>query len=229
MLVIFSKFASREQHQTSATGFNMNEHGQGHDEVNASAGSDQVNSEVESSPARDIDVRTMRRSAADAYDSTAKSLERIGFGADAERGYEATALLDLEDDELQQSWGGPFNGQLRRAELFRDIVARANPQSFVETGAYRATTTLFVAENFGGRIFTCEIDRRFYLQCCRKLSAFPSVEIDFKDSRNFLRELLSSERIAGPAFFYLDAHWQEDLPLREEIDLILAAEIDAVI
>ena len=53
-----------------------------------------------------------------------------------------------------------------------------------------------------------------------RLSDMEGVHVELKDSRNFLRDLRQSEPAAKTVFFYLDAHWYDDLPLAEEMDLI---------
>jgi predicted nucleic acid-binding Zn-ribbon protein len=56
-----------------------------------------------------------------------------------------------------------------------------------------------------------------------RLAGIANVRLEQVDSRRFLRELLDTNLLpAGPTFFYLDAHWQDDLPLWEEIDLIFS-------
>jgi hypothetical protein len=50
------------------------------------------------------------------------------------------------------------------------------------------------------------------------------------DGRAWLTRLLKDKRFGvGIHFFYLDAHWEEDLLLAEEIDLIFSSETDAIV
>jgi hypothetical protein len=115
--------------------------------------------------------------------------------------------------------GGPFNGQSFRQAIFLDLVRACNFRAIVETGAFRGSTTLFLAQNSGGApVFTCEINKRIYEFARRSLRAIPSLHIVNSDSRKFLSALNLSG--AGPVFFYLDAHWLPDLPLAEELELI---------
>jgi hypothetical protein len=50
-----------------------------------------------------------------------------------------------------------------------------------------------------------------------------------KDSRTFLKELFQTNSSWKMPFFYLDAHWGPDLPLADEISLIVADFAEFVI
>src|SRR5215471_12008590 len=52
------------------------------------------------------------------------ALAKQGFREAARLVYQAAAELDLHDSVLQESWGGPFNGQEKRCALFLDLVER---------------------------------------------------------------------------------------------------------
>jgi len=169
------------------------------------------------------------RAVADGLGQIAQSLEADGFSDAADLVYEAAALLDLRDDELQAGWGGPFNNQQRRQAIFLEVLKRIGPKCIVETGTYRATTTVYMAQHFAGPIYTCEVDRRLFHQSRKKLSEFATVEILALDSRRFLHRLLQSGDLQSPVFFYLDAHWKDDLPLAEEVRAILDDGIEAII
>jgi hypothetical protein len=59
------------------------------------------------------------------------------------------------------------------------------------------------------------------LQSQQRLEHLGNVHVEFKDSREFLRKYAGTEISKKKVLFYLDAHWHEDLPLREEIQIIL--------
>jgi hypothetical protein len=75
-------------------------------------------------------------------------------------------------------------------------------------------------------VFTCEISEENFGFALARLSSIRNVAVTLGDSRDFLRSLLT-----GPLFdarresiiFYLDAHWNADLPLAEEIDLVFSS------
>jgi hypothetical protein len=136
--------------------------------------------------------------------------------------------LDLAAPLYRGEWKGPMNGQLHRQELVRNIAAETDFGLVIETGTYRADTTRFLAEAFGCPVWTVEANRRFFTYSRRRLRRLSKVTVEYGDSRECLRSL--SERMTGvQVFAYLDAHWQENLPLREELKIIARAWPHAVI
>jgi hypothetical protein len=120
------------------------------------------------------------------------------------------------------AWGGPFNGQTARQALFRDIVANTWPKAIVETGTYFGTTTAFMAES-GLPVFTIEVHPRRYGFVRARFWRKPNVKLFRGDSRTILRKLFDGPLHAlssGTLFFYLDAHWGDDLPLVGEVDMV---------
>lgn len=126
--------------------------------------------------------------------------------------------------------GGPFNRQTERATIFRDLVAAIAPEAIVETGTFRGKTTRFMRETADVPVFTVEIEPRFYVYNALQFRGDDKIRTHFGDSRSFLKRLAANTEALGRSpFFYLDAHWLKDLPLREEIEIVLAHWPDAVI
>lgn len=117
--------------------------------------------------------------------------------------------------------GQPLNGQVHRQRMFRDITGIFPLQAIVETGAFRGTSTAFFA-SLGVPVYTVEINPRFYRYCATRFqNQQQSVFVSFGDSRSFLQALGNDPSVPkSSVFFYLDAHWKEDLPLRGEVELI---------
>lgn len=132
------------------------------------------------------------------------------------------ARLDACRPSLRGSWGGPFNGQARRQDLVRDVVRRIGCEQIIETGTYRGTTTRFLDDLEGGvPVFTVEASPRYFHYCRRRLRVRQEVTCVLGDSREALRLLKDAPGVAGRrTFFYLDAHWERDLPLAEEVAII---------
>ncbi|HUS24342.1 MAG TPA: hypothetical protein VM369_05290 [Candidatus Binatia bacterium] len=122
---------------------------------------------------------------------------------------------------LRRRWGGGgFNGQGHRQRMFREIHERFAPAAIVETGTFRGNTTLLFAQT-GLPVATAERSPRFQAFALRMLSGYPNVDLRQCDSRAFLRALASEKfHLDECVFFYLDAHWEKDLPLREELEII---------
>jgi hypothetical protein len=117
---------------------------------------------------------------------------------------------------------GPFNGQTARQALFVDIIANTRPRAIVETGTFLGTTTELMSQT-GLPVFTIELHPRNYGFARARFLRRRNVKLLHGDSRTGLRRLF--DRLLQPlpgltVFFYLDAHWNDDLPLAEEIDII---------
>jgi predicted O-methyltransferase YrrM len=139
--------------------------------------------------------------------------------------YFATMAAFLGDpafsEELQNSWGGPFNGQPMRRDIFLDIARLTAPASIFETGTYRGATAHFMAHATPAHVFSCESQIDNFHFARRRLAGLANVSLFRMDSRAFLRRhvpLFHAEDRA--TFFYLDAHWQDDLPLLDELLIV---------
>lgn len=139
------------------------------------------------------------------------------------------AELELGSPELQNCWGGPLNGQEGRRAIFHELIEVLGFDAILETGTYRGLTTAWFADRFNGPIHSCEVDRRYHYQAVANLRARESVYLSLEDSRHFLRRVLPSLSASGRYFAYLDAHWHDDLPLEEEVGIILESGREFVI
>ena len=97
----------------------------------------------------------------------------------------------------------------------------------LETGTYRGATTAFLATTFRVPIASVEAVPRYREYAAHRLADEPLVTLDQGDSREFLRK--QARVSGGTVFFYLDAHWEGDLPLAEELDIVAAAWSRAVV
>lgn len=138
--------------------------------------------------------------------------------------------IDLLRPSLRESWGGPLNGQLRRREMVRDLARSIRFDQVIETGTYRGTSTEFLSAVFGVPVLSIEANPRLFSYCSRRLAARSDITVQLGDSRVILRG--AAEGASGnskPVFFYLDAHWEEDLPLAEELEIISSAWSHAIV
>lgn len=121
--------------------------------------------------------------------------------------------------ELLDSFGGAFNGQCFRQLIYLDLTLACNFEAIVETGTFRGSTSKFLAQNSGGaRVYSCESSDRYFEFARRRLRGIQNLSLFKLDSREFIQRLDIPRQAS--TFFYLDAHWEESLPLREELDLI---------
>jgi hypothetical protein len=135
------------------------------------------------------------------------------------------ALYNVLRPERRSAWGGPFNGQTQRCLLFAALVERLQPAAIIETGSYLGTTTEWMAA-FQVPVFTCESSEEDFGFAQARLSPIPNVTVTLGDSREFLCSLLEGPLLNARQeviVFYLDAHWNADLPLAEEVDLVFSS------
>jgi hypothetical protein len=119
---------------------------------------------------------------------------------------------------------GPFNGQTARQALFVDIIAKTQPQAIVETGTFLGVTTELMCQT-GLPVFTIELHPRNYGFARARFWRRRNVKLLHGDSRTGLRRLLDGplHSLSGlTVFFYLDAHWNDDLPLADEVDIVFS-------
>ena len=102
----------------------------------------------------------------------------------------------------------------------------------VETGTFRAGSTKFFASEFNlVPVYSVERNEVFYEYAKLVMRRFASTtHLSLGDSRVFLRRLAADPSLTNKLmFFYLDAHWDDDLPLREEVSIIRSAWEGAVV
>jgi predicted O-methyltransferase YrrM len=159
----------------------------------------------------------------------AEAARSEGRSADSDKLIELAANLELLSADLQNCWGGPLNGQEGRREIFRQLIEKLNFDAIFETGTFRGITTGWFAEHFSGPIFSCEIERLYFLQAQSYLKGKNNVHLSLMDSREFLKRNISSSGESKRYFVYLDAHWKDDLPLAEEVKTITSSPHKCVI
>jgi hypothetical protein len=129
----------------------------------------------------------------------------------------------LRSPDRGPSWG-PFNGQTARQALFVDIIAKTQPHAIVETGTFLGVTTELMSQT-ALPVFTIELHRRNYGFARARFWRKRNVRLLHGDSRTALRRLFDGalHPLSGlTVFFYLDAHWNDDLPLAEEINIVFS-------
>jgi len=72
------------------------------------------------------------------------------------------ARIDALQPSLSEGFGGPFNGQERRAETVAEMFAAIPFAVVIETGTYRATTTLHLGDLTSAPVATIEANSRYY-------------------------------------------------------------------
>ena len=129
-------------------------------------------------------------------------------------------------------WGGPFNGQIRRSELFLAMLSACEPSAIIETGTYTGSSTEFMAKASRRPVYSVEADRRNFGFARMRLIRYRNVKLSLGDSREFLTQFVerySTRYAERPLLFYLDAHWGEDLPLSDELKIVFSSLPRAIV
>lgn len=130
---------------------------------------------------------------------------------------------------VRDPYGGPLNGQAGRLRIVEAIIAAAEPAAIVESGTFRGVTTAWLA-GFGRPVYTIELSPRYYAYCRRRLKGLSNVTLMRGSSPDVLRALCAGTLDPAKAvFFYLDAHWYDHLPLREECEIIFKRQPNSVV
>ena len=125
-------------------------------------------------------------------------------------------------------FGTAMNGQTARLEATREIIHKCQIKTIIETGTYRGTTTEWFA-GFDIPVISIEVHSPSYEFAKRRLKRYKNVSVRLGNSVNVLRTILSQPEGAMPTFVYLDAHWENYLPLKEELEIICSNLISFVI
>lgn len=122
-----------------------------------------------------------------------------------------------------------FNGQRHRKLIFHELLNAFNFEAILETGTWIGNTTGYMATESALPVHTCEINPRFHTLARMRLQGMARIDFTLADSRSFLQTISRTDVAAKRVFVYLDAHWYDDLPLREEIEIISGAWQEYVI
>lgn len=126
-------------------------------------------------------------------------------------------LKNLLDRNIPQT---PLNGQKIRTEIFLRILSAGRWGQIIETGSFLGATTKFFAKT-GLPVITIEANQEYHAYTQLRFLFQKRVTVLSGDSRKVLAALALDKRLTGePCFFYLDAHWEAELPLLQEVRTI---------
>jgi predicted O-methyltransferase YrrM len=112
-----------------------------------------------------------------------------------------------------------MNGQIQRQSIIMQLRKAITFSTIIETGSFIGNTTGWFAELWNGNnVYSCEIDPRFHSLAKMRCSNM-NINFFLGDSRSFLENLPKPDS-SQITFFYLDAHWSDDLPLKKELLII---------
>jgi predicted O-methyltransferase YrrM len=126
-----------------------------------------------------------------------------------------------------EGFGEPFNGQLERRRVVDQLCRTYSPDACIETGTFLGHTTRHLA-SYGRPVYTFEVNPAFFHLARLTLYTLPNATLICADSVQGLSYVAEHAEIAR-AFVYLDAHWEERLPLVDEVNLIFDRLNDVVV
>lgn len=121
------------------------------------------------------------------------------------------------DLELRHYVQPALNGSLLRAEIIKTCHTAKPFEVCVETGAWLGATTDFLASLLGQpQVHSAELNPTFHEFSSMRLKHCPNAAVHFASSETLLNTL-NEEIKHKRSFVYLDAHWNDYLPLRDEL------------
>ncbi|MDO0917759.1 hypothetical protein QQM39_45370 [Streptomyces sp. DT2A-34] len=113
--------------------------------------------------------------------------------------------------------GGPFGFDITTALQVDFLMASYGCDGIVETGSFLGDTTTYLARQYPDTpIRTCDVSEEYASFTRRRLAGQDNVRVLTGSSDQLLPRLLKN--FSRP-LVYLDAHWYEHWPIREEIAL----------
>lgn len=123
-----------------------------------------------------------------------------------------------------------FHGDIILKRFLLEVISTFKVSSFIETGTHMGHSTTFVTSMKKSlKIFSCEINKDFFNISKDALKSYRNISVYNENSPVFLRNLIQSNTIGSLPLFFLDAHWYEYWPLRDELNIITSSLDKAII
>jgi hypothetical protein len=136
---------------------------------------------------------------------------------------EAATLCLIESPAYVHAGEIGLNRQRVRKKIFADLADAFRFDVVIETGTWTGDTTGYLATTLGLPVYSCELHKVPHAIAKKRLADLPNVKVFLSDSRAFLRDLATKIPSTTHCLLYLDAHWHDDLPLAEELEIIVGA------
>lgn len=109
---------------------------------------------------------------------------------------------------------------------FKKLIQRFAIKKIIETGTYHGWSAIKLAE-FGLPVQTIELSKEYYDIANNNIGGISNIEILSGSSPEVLSKILSDKEEG--VLLFLDAHWNEYLPLRDELKVCIDKQIKPVI
>ena len=121
-----------------------------------------------------------------------------------------------------------FHGNKILISLIDQFIKTFKCSSFVETGTYTGLTTKLVAIKYPNLpVFTSEVNEIYFKRADRFLKAFKNIAAFNESSEIVIKKLIEQSKLGDLPLFFLDAHWYDFWPLKDEMKII--SELDRFI
>lgn len=119
---------------------------------------------------------------------------------------------------LDQPEALAFNTAPEIGAFIEYLVKEFSIETIVETGTYKGFTTAFFS-SIGKEVHTIEVVEEIYQETKTALQDRSNITFHLGSSDIIMKNLLPKLE-SKPVLFYLDAHWYDNWPLREELEEI---------
>ena len=121
----------------------------------------------------------------------------------------------------------PFNGDSFIANNFLKFKNKFNIENVIETGTFEGGTTIFLAKNFKN-VFSIECNEESFKKAENNIkNCNANVNLILGKSEEVLFSILNN--VGDNTMFYLDAHWYDHCPLKNELQLIKKFNLKPII
>ena len=148
------------------------------------------------------------------------SQDNISIRLDLPQVDSPTALAPPDGPPASDGWA-TFNVDRFLVERVVRYNKRFGFKSAIETGTFRGETTVGLAKLFP-KVFTIEVNPDFHEAVQPRFRYYGNITSLLGNSAQLLPDIL--DKTDYPLFAYLDAHWQEHCPLRDEIATLMAVK-----
>lgn len=123
-----------------------------------------------------------------------------------------------------------FHGDRIYQLLVSTLIREIPIGTFIETGTFLGNSAGFVAISFPDIVVrTCELNAQFLARARRRLWRIKNVEFYLDSSEKFIRKQVQCLSPESRPLFFLDSHWYDYWPLRDELVAIAENGLACVI
>jgi predicted O-methyltransferase YrrM len=114
-----------------------------------------------------------------------------------------------------------FHGNRVHHQVVDGLIKECGVTSFIETGTHYGATTKHIAQRHPDLpVFSCEINDEYFRESSKRLQAFPNIKVFQESSEKFVARLVSEGVLGDLPMFFLDAHWHDYWPLKDEVSIV---------